>query len=146
MTFKMCKLTKHLYCMYSFLFQKFFILHLLSNTVNLSLKFILWYNLEKACCFKWIVQMALRSYEKFFTPLEYFCNNVHTVWASLVALLVKSLPEMQGLWVWFPSWEDPLEEGMAIHSSILAWRNPMEREAWRATVYGVTKSCVRQLE
>ena len=36
--------------------------------------------------------------------------------------------------------EDPLEEGMATHSSILAWRNPMDRGAWWATVYGVAKS------
>ena len=37
-------------------------------------------------------------------------------------------------------WEDPLEVGMATHSSILAQRNPMERGAWRATVHGVAKS------
>ena len=37
-------------------------------------------------------------------------------------------------------WEDPLEEGMAIHSSILAWKIPMDREVWWATVHGVTKS------
>ena len=30
-------------------------------------------------------------------------------------------------------WEDPLEEGMATHSSILTWRIPMDRGAWRAT-------------
>ena len=36
-------------------------------------------------------------------------------------------------------WEDPLEEGMATHSSILAWRIPMDRGARKATVYGVTK-------
>ena len=35
--------------------------------------------------------------------------------------------------------EDPLEESMATHSSILAWRIPMDREAWRATVHAVTK-------
>ena len=35
---------------------------------------------------------------------------------------------------------DLLEEGMATHSSILAWRIPMDRGAWRATVHGVTKS------
>ena len=35
------------------------------------------------------------------------------------------------------SWEGPLEEGMATHSSILAWRIPMDRGAWQATVYGV---------
>ena len=36
--------------------------------------------------------------------------------------------------------EDPLEEGMATHSSILAWRIPMDRGAWWATVHGVAKS------
>ena len=37
-------------------------------------------------------------------------------------------------------WEDPLEEGMVTDSSILAWRIPMDRGAWRATVHEVTKS------
>ena len=37
-------------------------------------------------------------------------------------------------------WEDPLEKGMATHSSILAWRIPMDRGAWRAAVHGVAKS------
>ena len=37
--------------------------------------------------------------------------------------------------------EDPMEEGMATHSSILAWRIPMNKEAWQATVQGVAKSC-----
>ena len=36
--------------------------------------------------------------------------------------------------------EDPLEEGMATHSSFLAWRIPMDRGAWRATAHDVTKS------
>jgi len=36
-----------------------------------------------------------------------------------------------------------LEEGMAIHCSILAWRIPMDRGAWRATVHGVAKSQTR---
>ena len=40
-------------------------------------------------------------------------------------------------------WEDPLEEGMATLSSILAWRILMDREAWLATVLGVTKSRTR---
>ena len=35
--------------------------------------------------------------------------------------------------------EDPLEEGMATHSRILAWRIPMDKEAWWAKVHGVTK-------
>jgi len=39
-----------------------------------------------------------------------------------VAQTVKNLPAMQEIWVQSLSWEDPLEEGIAIHSSILAWR------------------------
>ena len=37
-------------------------------------------------------------------------------------------------------WEDPLEEGMATHSNILAWRIPMDRGAWSATACGVSES------
>ena len=40
-------------------------------------------------------------------------------------------------------WEDPLEEGMAPHSSILAWRISTDRGARRATAYGVTQSQTR---
>ena len=39
-----------------------------------------------------------------------------------------------------PVWEDPLEEGIALHSSILAWRTPMDRGAWWATVHEFAKS------
>ena len=41
-----------------------------------------------------------------------------------MAQLVKNPPAMWETWVQFLSWEDPLAEGMAIHSSILAWRIP----------------------
>ena len=50
-------------------------------------------------------------------------------WASLVAQMVKNHPEMLETWVQSLGWEVPLEEGMANHSSILAWRIPMERGA-----------------
>ena len=62
------------------------------------------------------------------------------IWASLAAQMVKNLPAMQETWVQCLGWEDPLEEGMATHSSILAWRIPMNKGAWKATVQGVTKS------
>ena len=39
--------------------------------------------------------------------------------------------------------EDPLEKGMATHSSIPAWRIAMDRRAWRATVHGIKKSWTR---
>jgi len=47
---------------------------------------------------------------------------------------------MQETWVQSLGWEDPLEEGMATHSSILAWRIPTDRGTWWATVLGVTKN------
>ena len=43
---------------------------------------------------------------------------------SLVAQMVKDLPVMQETWVRSLGWEDPLEKGMATHSSTLAWRIP----------------------
>ena len=63
--------------------------------------------------------------------------------ASWVAQLVKNPPAMQETCVQPLVGEDPLEEGMAAHSSILAWRIPMDRGAWRAAVHGVTKSQTR---
>ena len=48
----------------------------------------------------------------------------HKVRTSLVAQLVKNLPVMRETWVQSLGWEDPLEKGMATHSSILAWRIP----------------------
>jgi len=47
---------------------------------------------------------------------------------------------MQDMWVQSLGGEDPLEEGMATHSNILAWRIPMDRGPWQATVSGVAKS------
>ena len=56
--------------------------------------------------------------------------------------MVKNLRAMWQTWVGSLGWEDRLEEGMATHSSILAWRIPMDRGAWETTVHGATKSCV----
>ena len=52
-------------------------------------------------------------------PVQYSC-------ASLVHQMVKNPPAMQETWVQSLGWEDPLEEGMATHSSVLAWRIPTE--------------------
>ena len=60
--------------------------------------------------------------------------------------MVKNLPTVQETWIQSLDWEDPLGwkdplvKGTANHSSILAWRIPMDRGAWQATVHGVTKS------
>ena len=60
--------------------------------------------------------------------------------ASLVAKTVKNLPEMWDTWIWSLGWKDPLKEGMATQSSILAWRIPMDTGVWRVIVHGVAKS------
>jgi len=61
--------------------------------------------------------------------------------------MVKNLPAMQETRIPSLGWEDPLEKGMATHSSILAWRipwteqeNSMERTAWQAIAHEATKS------
>ena len=55
-------------------------------------------------------------------PLQYS-------WASLVAQMVKNPPARQRTWVWFLGREDPQEEGMVTHFSILAWRIPWTEES-----------------
>ena len=66
-------------------------------------------------------------------PLQYS-------WASLVAQTVKNLPAMRETWVQSLGWEDSLEEDMATHFSVLAWRIPMDREAWWASLWGRKES------
>ena len=66
-------------------------------------------------------------------PLQYS-------WASLVAKLVKNLPARWETWVQFLGWEDPLEKGMATHSSILAWKTPWTQEPGGLQSMGLQKS------
>ena len=62
------------------------------------------------------------------------------LFAELMGQMVKNPPAMWETWVLSLGWEDPLEEVMTTHSSILAWRIPMDRGAWWAAVHGVAKS------
>ena len=64
-------------------------------------------------------------------------------WGFPGGSVVKNLPAKQETPVPFLGWEDPLEEGLATHSNILAWRIPLERGSWRATVHGITNSQTR---
>ena len=66
-------------------------------------------------------------------PLQYS-------WASLEAQMVKNLHALWETWVQFLGWEDPLEEDMATHSSILAWRILMDRGVWWAAFHRIVKS------
>ena len=71
------------------------------------------------------------------------CKQIPGEWASLVAQTVKNTPAVQETQVQSLGWEDPLEKRMATHSSFLAWRIPMDRGAWWATVHWVAESRTR---
>ena len=69
-------------------------------------------------------------------------SSAIVVWLSCGSV-VENLPAVQEMCVQSLGWEDPLGKGMATHCSILAWRIPMDRGAWRATVHGVAESQTR---
>ena len=69
-----------------------------------------------------------------------FSACIQPKWAFPYGSAVKSLSVIQEMQVRSLGREDPLEEGMATHSSILAWRIPMGRGARQATIHGVAKS------
>ena len=66
------------------------------------------------------------------SPGEGIGYRLQYSWAFLVAQMIKNPPAMRETWVQSLGWEDTLERGMATHSSILAWRIPMDRGAWWA--------------
>ena len=74
------------------------------------------------------------------SPGEGIGHPLQFTWASLVTQTIKNLLAMRETWVWSLGWEHPLKEGMAIHSTILVWRMPINRGTWWATVQGITKS------
>ena len=93
----------------------------------------------KWCGLLWKVAVAMCNFSQ--------CRRCHITvillspfQASLVAQMVKNLPAIQETKVWSLGWEDPLKEHIATHSSILAWRIPMDRKAWQATVHRGAKS------
>ena len=61
-------------------------------------------------------------------------------WVSLMAQMITNLPAVRVTWVPSLVWEDTLEEGMEIHSSILAWRIPMDKGAWQSSPWGPKES------
>ena len=70
-----------------------------------------------------------------YIPSSGFAESYGILRKSLV-----TLPALQETWVQFLGQEYPLEQGVATHSSILAWRIPMDRGAWWAADHGVAKS------
>ena len=73
------------------------------------------------------------------SPREGIDFLLHYSLASLVPQMVKNPPAIRETWVQSLGWEDSLEEGLTTHSSILTWRIPMARGAWRVTVHGGCK-------
>ena len=75
-------------------------------------------------------------------PSSFFLFKKYlSIWASLVAQIRKNLPAMQETRVWSLAGEDPLEKGVAIHSSILAWRTP-----WTERLAGHSPGGRRELD
>ena len=84
-----------------------------------------------ACCSPWghkESDLTERLNNSNNIPL-YIYISIYT-WVSLVAQMVKNQPAMWETWARSLGWEDPLEEGMATYSSILAWKIPMNRGDW----------------
>ena len=77
-----------------------------------------------------------------------FCNLYMELWIKQEICLQLGFPDSSDgkvsacnakIWIWFLGWGDPLEEGMATHSSILAWKIPINRGAWQTIVHGVVR-------
>ena len=92
------------------------------------------------CIYIYIYRKCVYIYMKCVCVCVYIYIYIYIHIASLVTQMVKNPPPTRETWVRSLSKEDPLEKGMAIHSSILAWRIPMDRGAWWAIVHGVTKN------
>ena len=85
----------------------------------------------------------LMKFRKQLFVLGIFKYSVFIYLLTYYRSLVKNPPAMQETWVPSLGREDPLEESMATHSSIHAWRIPLDRGAWKATLHGVAKSQTR---
>ena len=87
--------------------------------------------------FGYVISLEFRRISKL--EINNWESPVYT-WCFPGGTVVKNPPAILETWVQFLGWEDSLEEGVATHSSILAWRIPVDRGAWWAIVYKVTKS------
>ena len=85
-----------------------------------------------------ICQTLTRDLKKL-DPSRSFQQALRTKQDSLVAQ-IKNPPAVRQTWVLSLGYGDRLEEGMATHFNVLAWRISMDRGAWWAAVHGVTKS------
>ena len=86
--------------------------------------------LNWACVYYFLysIRFWVAQFKVLFLCLYTFKLIIDLLGASLVPQMIVTLPATQKTWVWFLGWEDPLEKGMATHSSILAWRIPWTEE------------------
>ena len=96
----------------------------------------------EGCKRKDLFQNSLLTCRQSSSPYASSCHLlfIHVQVQISPSQTVKNPPAVRETWVRCLGWEDPLEEDMATHSSILAWRIPMDRGAQQATVHGVAKS------
>ena len=90
----------------------------------------------------------MRPWTLYFLALRIFRNYPpppSDVLVFLVAQTVENLPAMQETWVRSLGWDDPLEKGMATHSSILAWRIPWTEGSGRLQSYRQELDMTEQL-
>ena len=99
-----------------------------NNQTRFILRIQGWFNISKSINETYHINKAKNKNHITISTVRY--------WDSLVAQLVKNLPAMQETWVRFLDWEDPLEKGMAIHSSILAQWIPWIEEPDRLQSMG----------
>ena len=82
------------------------------------------------CCPQTAVTLNHKRRAGFISFSDYTCICAYCVCVCEFTKMVKNPPAMWETCVQSLGWEDLLEEGMATHSSILAWRIPMNRRAW----------------
>ena len=91
------------------------------------------------CCITMCIQLTLLDCTlKYSGRSQFYVTHTHT--HTHINIMVKNPPAMQETQVQSLGQEDPLEEVLATHSSILVWRITVDQGAWWATVHGVAKS------
>ena len=142
MTYILCKIETTLFCLYDFVVWLQIFLALIKKS---AMKFSL---------FDWLLHIPLSCSDSSAgkkstcnagdpslipgcgrSPWEGIGYPLQYSWFSLVAQMIKNPPVVWETWFQSLGWEDPLEEGMPRHSSILAWRIAVDRGAWWAAVY-----------
>ena len=119
-----------------------------SNTLSSYIRNFKYVNLPSSCTltpvlFKVLYCKITNVFFVFVFLIYYLCEKYYKPFIALVTQMVKNLPVMWETYFLSLGWEDPLDKGMAAHSSILAWRIPMDRKTWWAIAHGVTKSQTR---